>query len=123
VSALALTLTVVGATTAGAVSVAPGDVASWTGTALVFNPGDSASNTDLVALHADGQLHVVSNAAVNLVIDVQGYFTAGDATTPGGFVPLNQARIVDTRNGTNVPQGRVANGGSITAHHPSYPPL
>lgn len=90
VSAVALTLTAVGATTAGEVSVAPGDVASPTGTALVFNPGDSVSNTDLVALHSDGQLRVVANAAVNLVIDVQGYFTVGSTTAPGAFVPVEQ---------------------------------
>jgi hypothetical protein len=61
VSALALTLTVVGASTIGAVSVAAGDVTTPTGAALVFNPGDSVSNTDLVALHADGTLHVVAD--------------------------------------------------------------
>ena len=60
VSAVALTLTVVGAGTIGAVSVAPGDVATPTGTALVFNPGDSVSNTDLVALHADGHCTCVA---------------------------------------------------------------
>jgi len=114
VSALALTLTAVGAASAGAVSVAPGDVASPTGTALVFNPGDSVSNTDLVALHADGTLHVVSNAAVNLIIDVQGYFTDGTTTAPGGFVAVDQTRIVDTRNGTNVAPAQVASGGAIT---------
>lgn len=114
VSALALTLTAVGAPTAGAISVAPGDVATPTGTALVFNPDDSVSNTDLVALHADGTLHVLSNAAVNLIIDVQGYFTAGSDTAPGGFVALDQSRIVDSRNGTNVPQAQVASGGAIT---------
>jgi len=113
VSALALTLTAVGAPSAGAVSVAPGDVATPTGTALVFNPSDSVSNADLVALHADGQLHVVSNAAVNLIIDVQGYFTAGSATAPGGFVPVDQTRIADTRSGNNVPQGQVVTGSSI----------
>jgi len=114
VSAVALTLTAVGASTTGAVSVAPGDVASPTGTALVFNPGDSVSNTDLVALHADGGLHVVSNATVNLIIDVQGYFTAGDTAAPGGFVPLTQSRIADTRSGLNVPAGQVTNGSAIT---------
>jgi hypothetical protein len=114
VSAVALTLTAVGAASAGAVSVAPGDVASPTGTALVFNPGDSVSNTDLVALHADGALHVLSNAAVNLIIDVQGYFTAGSIAAPGGFVPLDQARVVDTRSGLNVAPARVANGVAIT---------
>lgn len=114
VSALALTLTAVGAATVGAVSVAPGDVASPTGTALVFNAGDSVSNTDLVALHADGQLHVVANAVVNLIIDIQGYFTDGSAAAPGGFVAVDQTRIVDTRSGINVPSAQVASGGAIT---------
>ncbi|HEU5271739.1 MAG TPA: hypothetical protein VFU36_17570, partial [Jatrophihabitans sp.] len=114
VSALALTLTAVGSTTAGTVSVAPGDVATPTGTALVFNPGDSVSNTDLVALHADGSLQVLTNATVSLIIDVQGYFTAGSDAAPGGFVPLGQTRIVDTRIGLNTVQGTVPTGGSIT---------
>jgi len=114
VSALALTLTAVGAASAGAVSVAPGDVATPTGAALVFNAGDSVSNTDLVALHADGQLHVVSNAAVNLIVDVQGYFTDGGAAAAGGFVPLDPARLADTRSGLSVPLAKVASSGTVT---------
>lgn len=114
VSALALTLTAVGAASIGAVSVAPGDVATPTGTALVFNPGDSVSNTALVALHADGTLRVIADHAVHLIIDVQGYFTSGGTTAPGGFVALDQARIADTRSGLNLPQQRVGVGAAIT---------
>lgn len=114
VSAVALTLTAIGASTVGSVSVAPGDVATPTGTALVFNPGDSISNTALVALHADGTLHVLADHAVNLIIDVQGYFTAGSAPAPGGFVAVDQARIADTRSGSGVPLAKVATGASVT---------
>ena len=114
VSAVALTLTAIGASTVGSVSVAPGDVATPSGTALVFNPGDSISNTALVALHADGTLHVLADHAVNLIIDVQGYFTAGSATAPGGFVAVDQARIADTRSGAGVRQAKVSTGGSVT---------
>jgi len=114
VSAVALTLTVVGAGTVGAVSVAPGDVATPSGAALVFNPGDSISNTALVALHADGGLHVLADHAVNLVIDVQGYFTAGSATAPGGFVAVSQTRLADTRSGSGVPAAKVGTGGAVT---------
>lgn len=114
VSAVALTLTAVGASTVGSVSVAPGDVATPSGTALVFNPGDSISNTALVALPADGTLHVVADHAVNLIIDVQGYFTAGSATAPGGFVAVDQARIADTRSGIGVRQAKVSTGGAVT---------
>ncbi|MEO7262870.1 MAG: hypothetical protein ABI047_16690 [Jatrophihabitantaceae bacterium] len=114
VSALALTLTAVGAGTIGSISVAPGDVATPTGAALVFNPGDSVSNTALGALHADGTLHVLADHAVNLIIDVQGYFTSGNSTAAGGFVPLNPARLADTRSGLSVPQAKVASGGTVT---------
>jgi len=114
VSAVALTLTVVGAGTVGAVSVAPGDVVTPSGAALVFNPGDSISNTALVALHGDGGLRVLADHAVNLIVDVQGYFTAGPVTAPGGFVAVNQARIADTRSGSGVRQARVSTGGSVT---------
>src|SRR4051812_17790610 len=98
----------------GAVSVAPGDVATPSGAALVFNPGDSISNTALVALHADGTLHVLADHAVNLIIDVQGYFTAGSATAPGGFVAVSQSRLVDTRSGKGVPAAKVGTGGAVT---------
>jgi hypothetical protein len=114
VSALALSLTAVGAGSIGAVSVGPGDMATPTGTALVFNPGDSVSNTALVALHADGTLHVLADHAVQLIIDVQGYFTAGSSTAPGGFVAVNQTRIGDTRSGLNVVQDKVMSGSALT---------
>ena len=114
VSAVALTLTAVGAGTIGAVSVAPGDVATPSGAALVFNPGDSISNTALVALHADGALHVLADHAVNLIIDVQGYFTAGSATAPGGFVAVDQARLADTRSGLGIEPAKVTTGGAVT---------
>ncbi|MDQ1742913.1 MAG: hypothetical protein QOE23_1252 [Pseudonocardiales bacterium] len=114
VSAVALTLTVVGAGTIGAVSVAAGDVVTPSGAALVFNPGDSVSNTALVALHADGVVRVLADHAVNLIVDVQGYFTAGSATAPGGFVAIDQVRVADTRGGTGVAQARVSSGAAVT---------
>jgi hypothetical protein len=80
----------------------------------VFNPGDSISNTALVALHVDGTLHVLADHAVNLIIDVQGYFTAGSATAPGGFVAVDQARIADTCSGTGTPLAKVTTGRSVT---------
>jgi hypothetical protein len=114
VSAVALTLTAIGAASIGAISVAPGDVATPPGAALVFNPGDSISNTALVALHADGTLHVLADHAVNLIIDVQGYFTAGSTPAPGGFVAVDQARLTDTRSGSGVPASKVGTGGAVT---------
>lgn len=114
VSALALTLTVINAGAAGTVTVAPGDVSSpnQIAASLTFNAANSVSNTAMVALHSDGGIKVVANTAVNLVVDIQGYFTSGSATAAGGFVPVAPTRIADTSTGTGVVQGMVAGGSS-----------
>ena len=114
VSALALTLTVVGAPGDGTVTVSPGDVTpNQDAASIAFTAGDSVSNTSLVALHSDGHIKVVANTAVNLIVDVQGYFTSGSSTAAGGFVPVNASRIADTATGLNVAQGKVGNNSSI----------
>lgn len=47
-------------------------------------------------------------------MNVNGYFTSdGDATSPGGYVPVTQSRLVDTRNGTGAPQAQIAPGGTL----------
>lgn len=115
VSALALTLTVVGPGSAGGVSVAAGDTTPNAAVpALVFNTGDSVSNTAMVAVHADGKINVRADHVVNLIVDVQGYFTTGSATAEGGFVALTPTKLADTRSGTGVAQAKVSNGGTVT---------
>lgn len=114
VSALALTLTVVGAASGGTVTVTPGDVTpDQIAASVAFSTGDSVSNTSLVALHSDGHINLIANTTVDLVVDVQGYFTSGSSTAAGGFVPVNASRIVDTATGVGAPQATVPTGSSI----------
>ncbi|MFN8074639.1 MAG: RHS repeat-associated core domain-containing protein [Kineosporiaceae bacterium] len=65
--------------------------------------GKNASSLVQVAVSATGTISVYNNAATtNLVIDVEGYYkdVAGDAED--FFVPVNQARIYDSRTGLNA---------------------
>ncbi len=85
---------------------------------LNFNTGQTISNTALVAVGADGKIDVFNHAGtVDLVVTVSGYFTSsasGSGAAPGGYVPVTQSRLVDTRNGTGAPEAQIPPGGSIT---------
>ncbi len=76
-------------------------------------PG-SDSNTAIVATGSSGKIKVEMSAVATLLVDVQGYYTAGSATAAGGYVPVTPTRIVDTRNGTGVAQGTVGSGSTTT---------
>lgn len=76
--------------------------------------GKTVSNTAAVPLGANGRVTVWNSAgAVHVVLDVLGYFLAapGAGTDRGGFVPVPDTRIVDTRStpGTTAlpPGGRL----------------
>lgn len=73
--------------------------------------GGNTSNSAILAVPADGKIQIATQTAVNVVVDVQGYYTAGNGTTaPGGYSPVAGSRIFDTRAGTGTPVGRIATG-------------
>ncbi|MDN4648531.1 hypothetical protein [Curtobacterium sp. PsM8] len=79
--------------------------------------GEDTQNTSfsaVLAVDADGTIQVEAETASRLILDVQGYYTANtDGTAPGGFVPSNGKRIVDTRSGLGATKATVASGKSI----------
>lgn len=77
------------------------------------------NSSAVVTPDANGMLTLFNGSAVaaNIVIDVQGFYTVGTGTPAhGGYQSLNGPhKVADTRNGTGVPQAKVAaNGGSLT---------
>jgi hypothetical protein len=113
VTAVEVTVTVVGAPTAGDIAVAPGDATTLTnGTALVYNKGDTDSNTAVVALNSTGKMKFLSDqSGVNLILDLQGYFST---TAGSGYVPVAATRVLDTRTGIGTPAGKLSNGSTLT---------
>lgn len=80
-----------------------------------FHSGQTISNSVLVAPGSDGKVDVYnSSGTVGVVVDVSGYFTSSSSgATPGGYVPVTQTRLVDTRDGTGATEAQLAPGGSI----------
>lgn len=124
VSAVQITLVAYNPTTSGTVQVRPTGAAA-PGTTSLYYTSDlvgSQTNTTIVKLAADGTFQVRTDTSINLLMDVEGYFTAGD-TAAGGFVPLSPAtRVVDTRSGLGLPQARLSSGSTTTIDIASLAP-
>ncbi|MGW3289004.1 hypothetical protein ACWDR3_30640 [Streptomyces sp. NPDC001002] len=117
VSAVSLVVKAVNATSSGGyLEMWPDGTAKPAPASTVnFSSGDTTSNSAIIAVGADGKIDVYnSSGTVDLVVDVSGYFTsAGGATSPGGYVPVTQERVLDTRNGTGAPEAKIAPGGTL----------
>ena len=117
VTALALTYTVVNAGANGYLSSVAASAPQTHGTAVIdFNHGGTISNSGITATDDNGNFQVYTAASTNVIIDLQGYFTAtnGDATA-GGFVPLPNggARIANTQ-GPGSQTGNLSPNGTYT---------
>ncbi len=117
VSAIQVTLTVLTPTTTGAglVNFRPtGGASSFTALVYGGGPGGTAGNTAIIPLSTTGQFDVKTGTSEHLLVDVQGYFTAGQAAG-GGYVPLLEpARIVDSRTRLGPPLAKLAAGSTTT---------
>jgi RHS repeat-associated protein len=130
VSAVAVTVTVLSPTVRGLAFVGPNTStytsilpASAAVPAVLYDQGvgGTISNSSVVAVASNGQIVVGALTSVNVLIDVQGYYTAnGSGTAPGGYVPVTATRVISTKTGTGVPLAKLAPGSttvmSIAGH-------
>ena len=77
-----------------------------------FKNGQTVANAVTVKLGTDGKVTLENGGtgAVDLLVDVNGYFLGGTATQSGMFVPLAPARILDSRTGVGMPKGDFSAG-------------
>lgn len=75
--------------------------------------GGVETNTAVVAMVSSGKIMVEATSGTDLLLDVQGYYTAGDPTA-GGFVPVAPTRVVDTRYGVGLSQAKLLSGSAPT---------
>jgi hypothetical protein len=79
---------------------------------LNFNPGPSQPNLVIARVGTDGKVSIYNNlGSVHVVADVQGWYATD--TIGSTYVPLNPARILDTREGTGATAAQVGPGGAI----------
>ncbi|HUN36816.1 MAG TPA: Ig-like domain-containing protein [Trebonia sp.] len=99
VTAVVLNLTATGPTASSYVTAYPdGTARPAQGSNLNFTKGETIPNLVIVQVGADGKVDLYNNAGtVNLVADLQGYYT----TTGGaGYAADGPVRVLDTRDGT-----------------------
>ncbi|TPG19481.1 hypothetical protein EAH86_03185 [Pedococcus bigeumensis] len=99
-AALVVNLTAVSPTAAGYLTAsALSDDAPPVVSTLNFTPGTTTSNLAIVPLGLVGciQVHNGSTGKTHVLVDVQGYLSAGPATVNGSTQTIYPSRILDTR--------------------------
>jgi len=109
VTAVVLNLTATGPTANGWVVAYPdGQPRPAQGSNLNFTKGETIPNLVTVAVGSDGKVDLYNSAGgVNLVADLQGYYTASGGS---GLVSAAPLRVLDTRVGTGSAKAPVGAG-------------
>ncbi|MFD7141056.1 peptidoglycan recognition protein, partial [Streptomyces sp. NPDC059919] len=112
VTAVVLNVTATNPTEPSFVSVFPSGTTRTSASNLNFTPGQTIPNLVVVPV-VDGKVGFFNNqGTVDLIADITGYFTsAGDGATHTNIGPK---RLMDTRSGLGVPQGKIGAGGVVT---------
>lgn len=83
---------------------------------MVYGGGglDTMSNMVTVPIGDDGKVTFTATTSVDLVLNVQGYYTSTDGgVAPGGFVVGTGKEAANTTNGTGLPQQKIGAGKSV----------
>jgi hypothetical protein len=74
------------------------------------------SNAAVIPVNDSGRLRIWNwGGTAHAIIDVQGYFTKVTSSGgPGGFVPVTETRVIDSRSNIGTTGGAIPAGGSRT---------
>ena len=113
VTAVALNVTVTNASGPGSyLTVWPTGSPRPLASNLNFDAGVSVPNLVIASVGTDGKVSVFNNrGTVDVVADVQGWYS--NVQVGSSYVPVNPARVLDTRNGTGAPAAQVGPGGTL----------
>jgi len=93
----------------------------------IVNPrrNHDVGNTAIVPVGSDGAIDIRSTIpigpAIDVVVDVTGFFVSADSATQGRFMPVTPDRILDTRR-PGSPTGRLVPGGHVEVPRPAGVP-
>jgi len=110
-SAVVLNVTVAGSTSSGFVTVWGEGATRPTTSSLNFLPGQIVPNLVIAPVGANGKVDLYNGSpgSTSLVADVAGYFVGGTGPqSPGAFIAVAPARLLDTRNGVGAAAKPVA---------------
>jgi mRNA-degrading endonuclease toxin of MazEF toxin-antitoxin module len=110
ISALALNVTVTGATSAGNLTVFGAGTTRPAVTNLNFAAHQTISNQVIVPLTSGLSFHSSSAGTVHVTADLAGYYSGSGS----GFKPLRSVRVLDTKKGVGAPAHTIAAQGTLT---------
>ena len=112
VSAVVANVTAVAPAASGYLTAYAGDATRPAASTLNYAAGQTRANLATVRLGAAGDLAVYNGSAgaVDLVVDVSGYYLAGTPTEPGTYVAIDPERLLDTRAGGLPYRGPLRSG-------------
>lgn len=119
-TAVALNVTAIDPTTAGFLTVYPGDQSRHdVGSNLNYVAGQTISNLALVPVSPRGTVTLYNNAGtVDVVADLVGSFTPG---TGAGFTGVAATRVLDTQIGAGAPTAKLGRRDTLTVTIPGLP--
>ncbi|MDQ0241601.1 RCC1 domain-containing protein [Arthrobacter bambusae] len=123
VSAVSFNLTVANPTSFGFITAYASGTTRPNSSNINFATDQTVPNSVTVPVGVDGKVTLFnrSSGSTQLIADVAGYFLSGTPSAPGAFVPVNPARLLDTRSSAPAgPDGtvsfRVGGAGGIPAN-------
>lgn len=106
VSAVALNITATAAAGTGYVTVYPTGATPPSTSNVNFVAGQTVAQMVIASPSAGGQVTMAAATPVDLIVDVEGYFSSVATAGPAGtYLPVTPARVADTRQhfGANAP--------------------
>lgn len=115
VTAVSLNVTVTDPSEAGFITVYPSGQPLPDTSNVNFGPGQTRANTVVAEVGTDGYVDLTSTSAggVQLVADLEGYYSATDAS---GYISTTPTRVLDTR----VAKAAIPAGGTVKVNLGSY---
>jgi hypothetical protein len=115
VGAVAINITVTNPTAASYLTIFPTGSARPTASNMNYVAGDTVPNMVVAKLGTGGKVDVYNAVgSTDVIFDVGGWYSDGSTSGGGTYGSLTPARVLDTRNGTGAPTGRVAAGQSLS---------
>ncbi|MEV0742704.1 peptidoglycan recognition family protein [Streptomyces sp. NPDC050549] len=112
VTGVIMNVTATNATTSSYVTVYPNGTTRTSASNLNFPAGKTFPNLVTVPV-TNGKVNFYNRAgSVDLIADITGYYTSDGSGSK--LTSITPTRLMDTRNGTGVPQAKVGPGGTVT---------
>ncbi|WP_146244766.1 RHS repeat domain-containing protein [Curtobacterium sp. MCPF17_051] len=83
---------------------------------MVYGGGglDTSTNSSTLAIGAGGKVTVTTETSVDLVLDVQGYYTSTDSgVAAGGFVAGDGSSLASSVSGSQIPKAQIGPGKTV----------